>query len=58
MSLFVLLGTYVITSVREQSVPVNAPEAILAVEDSQQLDSNDLDRGRETILVTLASYQE
>jgi anti-sigma factor RsiW len=59
MSLFVLLGTFVISSTRSEQAPVNAPEAILAAEDSQQqLNSADVNQGRETILVTLASYQE
>ena len=60
LSLVLVLGTYVISSARsEQAVAVNAPEAILAAEDSQQqLNSSDVNRARETTLVTLASYQE
>ena len=60
MSLVLVLGTYVISSARsEQAVAVNAPEAILAAEDSQQqLNSSDVNQARETTLVTLASYQE
>jgi anti-sigma factor RsiW len=59
MSVFVLLGTYVLSSTRsEQPLTVNAPEAIMADDDQVQIANNNPERDRETILVTLATYEE
>lgn len=54
-----LLGTYVISSERSaQTLVVNAPEAILADDAQYQTVSNNPDKDRQAVLVTLASYQE
>lgn len=58
-SFVVLLGTYVLSSARsDQQVTVNGPEAILADDTQAQVGTNNPERDRETILVTLATYQE
>lgn len=61
MTFVALLGSYVISSTRSQSLAVNAPEAIMAgdtTDDQKLVADNNPERDREAILVTLATYEE
>jgi anti-sigma factor RsiW len=58
LTVFVLLSTFLVSSSSQADVTASVPEAILADESSGTAYSSDVERDRQNILVTLATYEE
>ncbi|MBI1897678.1 MAG: hypothetical protein HYZ57_00900 [Acidobacteria bacterium] len=57
-SFVVLFGSYFVSSTMPRDLSQTAPEAIMASADSEVVVGDNPERDRETLLVTLATYEE